>query len=178
MKMYKIVTIKDKIKVTPEKLGLPAREAIEKVIEETLEGKIDSKNGLIYLSLFSIEKIEEGKIYPADPNVYYQTTFKMLVFKPELNELVIGEVVDNTEFGSFVRMGPIDGLVHISQLMDDYVSFDKKNSVFLGKQTKKTLKIGDKVLARIISVSWKEQNKIGLTMRQQGLGALHWFKKK
>jgi len=62
--------------------------------------------------------------------------------------------------------------------MDDYVSFDKKNSVFLGKQTKKTLKIGDKVLARIISISWKEQNKIGLTMRQQGLGALHWFKKK
>jgi energy-coupling factor transport system ATP-binding protein len=31
---------------------------------------------------------------------------------------------------------------------------------------------------RIISISWKEQNKIGLTMRQQGLGALHWFKKK
>jgi DNA-directed RNA polymerase subunit E' len=176
--MYKIVTIKEKIKVTPEKLGLSAREAIEKAIEESLEGKIDSKNGLIFLSLVSIDKIEEGKIYPADPNVYYQTTFKMLVFKPELHELVIGEVVDNTDFGSFVRIGPIDGLVHISQLMDDYVSFDKKNSVFLGKQTKKTLKIGDKVLARIISISWKEQNKIGLTMRQQGLGALHWLKKK
>jgi DNA-directed RNA polymerase subunit E' len=176
--MYKIVTIKEKIKVTPEKLGLSAREAIEKSIEESLEGKIDSKSGLIFLSLVSIDKIEEGKIYPADPNVYYQTTFKMLVFKPELHELVIGEVVDNLDFGSFVRIGPIDGLVHISQLMDDYVSFDKKNSVFLGKQTKKTLKIGDKVLARIISISWKEQNKIGLTMRQQGLGALHWFKKK
>jgi DNA-directed RNA polymerase subunit E' len=176
--MYKIVTIKEKIKVTPEKLGLSAREAIEKAIEESLEGKIDFKNGLIFLSLVSIDKIEEGKIYPADPNVYYQTTFKMLVFKPELHELVIGEVVDNVDFGSFVRIGPIDGLVHISQLMDDYVSFDKKNSVFLGKQTKKTLKIGDKVLARIISISWKEQNKIGLTMRQQGLGALHWFKKK
>jgi len=176
--MYKIVTVKDKIKVTPEKLGLSAREAVEMAIEETFEGKIDQKNGLIFLSLVSIDKIEEGKIYPADPSLYYQTIFKMLVFKPELHELVIGEVVDNTDFGSFIRIGPVDGLVHISQLMDDYVSFDKKNSVFLGKQTKKTLKIGDKVLARIISISWKEQNKIGLTMRQQGLGALHWLKKK
>jgi DNA-directed RNA polymerase subunit E' len=178
MKMYKIVTVKEKIKVSPEKLGMPIREAIEKAIEESLEGKTDTKNGLIFLSLVSIEKIEEGKIYPADPNVYYQTTFKMLCFKPELHELVIGEVIDNTDFGSFVRIGPIDGLVHISQLIDDYVSFDKKNSVFLGKQTKKTLKMEDKVIARIISISWKEQNKIGLTMRQPGLGALHWFKNK
>ena len=176
--MYKIVTLREKIKVTPEKLGMPAKEAISKAIEESLEGTIDSKLGMVFLSLVSVDDIGEGKIYPADPNVYYTATFKMLVFKPELHELVIGEVVDNTDFGSFVRIGPIDGLIHISQLMDDYVSFDKKNSVFLGKQSRKTLKIGDKVLARIISISWKEQNKVGLTMRQPGLGALHWFKKK
>jgi DNA-directed RNA polymerase subunit E' len=176
--MYKIVKMKERIKVPPEDLGLPTEEAVRKAIEKTLEGKVDTKLGLIFLSLVSVEEIEEGKIYPTDPHVYYQVTFKMLAFKPELHELVIGEVVDNTNFGSFVRIGPVDGLVHISQLMDDYVSFDKKNSVFLGKQSKKTLKIGDKVLARIISISWKEQNKIGLTMRQQGLGALHWLKKK
>jgi len=175
--MYKIVTLKEKIKVPPEKFGLDEEKAIEETIQENYEAKTDAKLGMIFLSLVSVENIEEGKIYPTDPNVYYITTFKMLAFKPELNELVIGEVVDNTDFGSFVRIGPIDGLVHISQLMDDYVSFDKKNSVFSGKQTKKTLKIGDKVLARIISISWKEQNKIGLTMRQPGLGALHWKKK-
>ncbi|MEM0333234.1 MAG: DNA-directed RNA polymerase [Candidatus Aenigmatarchaeota archaeon] len=176
--MYKIVTLREKIKVPPEKFGTDEEKAIEETIRENYESVIDSKNGMVLLSLVSIDKIEEGKIYPADPNIYYSVVFKMLVFKPELNELIIGEVVDTTDFGAFVRIGPIDGLVHISQLMDDYVSFDKKNSIFLGKQTKKTLKIGDKVLARIVSISWKEQNKIGLTMRQPGLGALHWLKKK
>lgn len=176
--MYKIVTLRERIKVPPEKIGLDEEEAIEKTIRENYESVLDSKSGMVLLSLVSIENIEEGKIYPADPNVYYMVTFKMLAFKPELNELVIGEIVDNTDFGAFVRIGPIDGLVHISQLMDDYVSFDKKNSVFLGKQTKKTLKIGDKVLARVISISWKEQNKIGLTMRQTGLGSLAWLKKR
>ncbi|MEM5815270.1 MAG: DNA-directed RNA polymerase [Candidatus Aenigmatarchaeota archaeon] len=176
--MYEIVTIKEKIKVSPENFGLDEEKAIETTIRENYESIIDQKLGMILLSLVSIDNIEEGKIYPADPNIYYSVTFKMLVFKPELGELVIGEVVDNTEFGAFVRIGPIDGLVHISQLMDDYVSFDKKNSVFLGKQSKKTLKVGDRVLARVVSISLKEQNKIGLTMRQPGLGALQWSKKK
>jgi len=176
--MYKIATLRDIIKVPPERFGVDEEKAIVETIKENYEATIDTKTGLILLSLISVDKIEEGKIYPADPNVYYNVVFKMLVYKPELNELVIGEVVDTTEFGAFVRIGPIDGLVHISQLMDDYVSFDKKNSIFFGKQTKKTLKIGDRVLARIISISWKDQNKIGLTMRQPGLGALHWMKKK
>jgi DNA-directed RNA polymerase subunit E' len=92
-----------------------------------------------------------------------------------MHELVYGEVIDNTEFGSFVRIGPLDGLVHISQIMDDFVSYDSKNSVFLGKETKKTLKEGDKVRARIISISYAEQQKIGLTMRQPGLGNLIWL---
>jgi DNA-directed RNA polymerase subunit E' len=70
----------------------------------------------------------------------------------------------------------MDGLVHISQLMDDFVSFDNKNSVFLGKESKRTLKEGDLLRARIIAVSFgKEENKIGLTMRQSGLGSLTWL---
>jgi DNA-directed RNA polymerase subunit E' len=72
-------------------------------------------------------------------------------------------------------MGPMDGLVHISQLMDDYVSYDGKNGLFLGKETKRTLKKGDKVRARIISISMNEQHKIGLTMRQIGLGSMNWI---
>ena len=122
-----------------------------------------------------MEEIGEGKILPEDPGVHYYAKFKLLTFKPESHEVVLGEVIDNTEFGSFIRIGPMDGLVHISQLMDDFVSYDAKKSVFSGKQTKKTLKEGDLVRARIISVSTKEEQKIGLTMRQPGLGALHWI---
>jgi DNA-directed RNA polymerase subunit E' len=60
--------------------------------------------------------------------------------------------------------------------MDDFVSFDNKSSVFLGKESKKTLKEGDLVRARIISISLgKEENKIGLTMRQPMLGSLTWI---
>jgi DNA-directed RNA polymerase subunit E' len=136
---------------------------------------MDPRFGVI-LSVISIENVGEGKIIAGDPGVHYNTQFKLLAFKPEVHELSYGEVIDNTEFGSFVRIGPMDGLIHISQIIDDFVSYDNKNSVFLGKETKRTLKEGDKVRARIIAVSFgKEENKIGLTMRQSGLGALQWI---
>jgi DNA-directed RNA polymerase subunit E' len=172
--MYRIITVEDKIRVPPEKLGLKVSEAVKKAIEDKMEGMLDPRLGIV-LTVVSIDKIGEGKILPEDPGVYYQTTFKLLTFKPEMHELVYGKVVDNTEFGSFVRLGAIDGLVHISQLMDDFVSFDSKNSLFLGRETKKVLKEGDDVISRIIAISWGEQNKIGLTMRQSQLGALQWI---
>lgn len=172
--MYRLVTVKDKIRVPPENFGLDLREALKKSIEKKHEGIYDPKVGLI-LACVSVGEVSEGKIIPEDAGIYYDVTFDLLVFRPELHELVFGEVIDNTDFGSFVRIGPLDGLVHISQLMDDYVSFDSKNSVFIGKSTKKTLKEKDLVRARIISISFTEQTKIGLTMRQPGLGSLIWI---
>src|SRR4030042_1001794 len=94
-------------------------------------------------------------------------------------EVVKGQVIDITGFGVFVRMGPVDGMVHVSQLMDDFVSYDSKNSIFLGRDSKRILKEGDVVRARIVSVSMgpDRQYKIGLTTRQPGLGSLSWLDK-
>jgi DNA-directed RNA polymerase subunit E' len=173
--MYRIVTVEDRVRVPPTKLNMKVKDAVKESIQETYEGSLDPRLGVI-LSCTGVEKVGEGKIVPGNPGVFYDTTFGLLTFKPELHELVYGEVIDNTEFGSFVRIGPMDGLIHISQLMDDFVSFDNKNSVFLGKESKRTLKEGDIVKARVISISFgKEENKIGLTMRQPGLGSLTWI---
>lgn len=172
--MYKIVTVEDKIRVGPEKLALPRRDSVREAIADRYESVLEPKIGVI-LAVVDVEKVGEGKIVAGDAGVHYMTTFKLLAFKPELHETVYGEVIDNTEFGAFVRMGPMDGLVHISQLMDDYVSYDNKNSLFLGKESKRTLKKGDRVRARIISISFNDQHKIGLTMRQSGLGSLTWI---
>lgn len=173
--MYRIATIEDRIRVPPEKLGTDVSKALRAAISEQMEGVLNSRLGMA-LSVVSIDRIGEGRIMPNDPGVYYDCEFRLLSFKPEMNEVVEGEVIDNTEFGAFVRMGPLDGLVHISQLIDDFVSFDAKNSVFLGKESKRTLKEGDFVRARVISASFGQgENKVGLTMRQSGLGGVAWI---
>jgi DNA-directed RNA polymerase subunit E' len=172
--MYQIVSVEDEIPVPPTKLGLDVEKAIKESIEDKFEGKIDTDVGIV-LAVTDVEDIQEGVILPGDPSVHYPVRFKLLTWMPKEHEVVEGEVVDITEFGAFVRCGALDGLVHVSQVMDDYVSYDEKNSQLVGKQTRKILKEGDKVRAKIISVSFKEQSKLGLTMRQPMLGALRWL---
>jgi DNA-directed RNA polymerase subunit E' len=173
--MYKILEVEDKIRVPPTKFSMETRDAVKSSLEDRWEGKIDKNMGVI-LSVVSISDIGEGRILPEDPAIHYPVRFSMMVYTPELHEVVNGEVIDVTEFGVFIRIGPVDGMIHVSQIMDDFVSYDSKNANFIGKESNRKLKEADVVRARIISVSAGEREyKIGLTARQAGLGAFEWI---
>jgi len=173
--MFRIITVEDVIKIHPKNFGENLEESIEKTIYENIIDKIEPKYG-VFLSLIKINEIGEGKIYPADPYIYYNVNFDILVYKPELNEIVYGEVIENTTFGSFIKIGPFDSLVHISQSMNDFVSFNPKNKTLVGKETKRVLKEGDSVRARIISISYEQNNiKISCSMRSPFLGTFAWI---
>jgi len=173
--VYKLLTIKDKIRVPPSLFDKKKEESVRNAIKEELIGQL-TKNKGVFLELVNIEEIGEGIIIPGDGAIYYETTFKILVYEPEMHEIVHGKVNEIVEFGAFVRISPFDSLVHISQVMDDYVSYSKTGNL-LGKESKKSLSVGDKVIARIIAISVKnaENAKIGLTMRQPGLGKIEWI---
>ncbi|MFQ6009956.1 MAG: DNA-directed RNA polymerase [Candidatus Aenigmatarchaeota archaeon] len=175
--MYQVCTIEDVIAVSPVKFALDLDAAIKESIQEKYEGKIDMDIGVI-LAVVEVNDVQEGKVLPGDPSVHYPVKFVILTWMPRDHEIVEGEVVDVTEWGAFIRVGPLDGLVHISQVMDDYVSYDEKNSQLAGKTSRRILKMGDKVRARVISISLKEQSKVGLTMRQPFLGNLKWLEEK
>ena len=172
--MYKIITLKDSVRVPPQLLGKPTLNSVQEALK-VFEGRQDNELGVV-LAVTDVQSVGEGRIVPGDGGVYYEATFDLLIFTPEQNELVEGEVIDLAEFGAFIRVGPMDGLVHVSQITDDFMNYSKEG-VLAGKDSKKILKQGDKVRARIITVSTKQvQNaKIGLTMRQPGLGKLEWL---
>jgi DNA-directed RNA polymerase subunit E' len=176
--MYKILTVNDKVRVPPSKFVMKLEDAVQNSLEDKWEGLIDRNMGVI-LAVVSVGEVGEGKILPGDGAIHYPVDFQLLVFYPELHDLVKGYVIDVTEFGVFIRVGPVDGMVHVSQIMDDFVSYDQKNSIFLGRDSKRILKSGDSVRARVISISMGgNQYKIGLTTRQPGLGVLDWYKEK
>ena len=176
--MYKLVTFEDVVRVPPELTGEETsdEEAISKALAEKYENKIFRDIGVI-LSVTQVIVIGEGEMKVEDPAVYYPTTFEALVWLPKVHEVVEGTVVDLTDFGVFIRFGPIDGLCHISQVINDYVSYDRKANALIAKQTRRSLRVGDIVRARVTGVSLekKETNKITLTMRQPGLGSLEWL---
>ena len=127
------------------------------------------------MDILEVLEVKDGIIIPGDGAAYYKSCFKLIVFKPELQELVYGQIQEITSFGAFIDMGISRGMIHISQTMDDYVSFSKTGSL-AGKDGKRSLNIGDNCVARVVAISFKgDEPKIGLTMRQPGLGKLEWL---
>jgi DNA-directed RNA polymerase subunit E' len=175
--MFKIATVKDEVRVPPTKFDLELNEGVKQSLQETLEGKIDGEVG-VFLTVTEVVNIGDGKIIPEDGAIFYPVEFKALVYRPEINEVTIGEVVDITEFGAFTRIGPIDALAHVSQVMDDRIVYDQKNVTLSGKKSGFKLKEGDIVRARVVGVSLgKGRSKVSLTMRQPLLGAIEWIER-
>jgi len=173
--MFYITEVEDYIRVEPKLFGLPTREAVENQLKETYKDYYDRDLGKA-ITVIEVLDIGDGVIIPGDGAVYYNTRFKILVWKPELQELVLGEVSEIANFGAFIDMGVMRGMIHISQTMNDFVSFSKTNTL-VGKASKRVLKDGDLCIARIVAISHKGGfPKIGLTMRQPGLGKLDWIK--
>jgi len=176
--MYARIRVRDIVRVPPSRLGEDLEKVIRDLLWEQFEGKLDKEYGMI-IGIEDIIEIGEGKIIEGDGAIYFDVEFTAITFKPNLQEVIEGEVVEVVEFGAFVSIGPFDALLHMSQIMDDYIIFDEKNERLIGKETKRTLSKGDLVRARIVALSLKERepekSKIGLTMRQPWLGSLKWI---
>jgi len=172
--MYRKVRLVDIIRIPPQRLEEDLEQVITETIRDKLEGRIDKSLGSI-VAVLDIVDIGEGHILVGDGAVYYEVTFDAIAYRPELQEIVEGQVVEIVAFGAFVSVGPIDCLVHVSQVADEFMSYDEKNSRLVSKESNKSLGEGDSVRARIVAVSLNEhdarESKIGLTMRQVALAS-------
>jgi DNA-directed RNA polymerase subunit E' len=173
--MFYKVKVKDYIRLPPDRFTDDMNQGIVGEIKKKYAGYI-SKDLNMVIDVLSVEKVEEGVLIPGDGATYYDTTFYLLCFEPELHEVIHGRIKDIADFGAFIGIGPIDGMIHISQTMNDFVSFSKDKTL-QGKDTKRSLRVNDRCVARIIAVSYKDiaNPKLGLTMRQPGLGREDWI---
>lgn len=172
--MFYLTEMEDHVRVEPELFGLPTMEAVREQLQRSYTNHYDKDIGKV-VSVVDVIDVGEGVIIAGDGAAYYKSKFKLLVWKPELHELVFGEISEIPNFGAFINMGVMKGIIHISQTMEDFVSVSKEGNL-LGKTTKRNLNEGDLCLARIVAISHKgDKPKIGLTMRQPGLGRLDWI---
>ena len=176
--MYYKMKLVDKVRVPPNRLGEPLNSVVLNVLQQQLEGAIDREIG-IFIAVTKVLDIGEGELIPGDGAVYYDVTFEALVLRLALQEVIEGDVVETTTFGCFVSLGPIDAMLHVSQISDDFINYDEKNGRLICQESKRFIGVGDAVRARVVTLSLNEreprESKIGLTMRQAGLGTQGWL---
>ncbi len=170
--MYELCKFVESVRIPPTLFGKKMNDAALQMLREQYERTVQRDYGIV-ISLHDAKISGGGRVIPGDGAAYFDVEFKAVVYKPEVNEVVVGEVSEIVEFGAFVRLGPIDGLVHVSQVADDFFTYDKKKGVLVGRKSKAVVKKGDVVKAKIATVSLKDNipsSKIALTMRPTGLG--------
>jgi DNA-directed RNA polymerase subunit E' len=176
--MYYKIRLEDKVRVPPNRLGENLEKVILDVLQEHLEGSIDKEIG-IFICVTRVLEVGEGEIVPGDGGIYYDVKFEAMVLRLALQEVIEGVVVETTSFGAFISLGPIDAMLHVSQISDEYINYDEKNSRLIRQESKRFIGVGDAVRARVVTLSLNEReprdSKIGLTMRQAGLGTALWL---
>tara|TARA_B100000424_G_C22867764_1_gene462137 strand:+ start:31 stop:525 length:495 start_codon:yes stop_codon:yes gene_type:complete len=113
-----------------------------------------SKNLNLYFNNFLIEKINEYK------NKAKQYKFNMINIKQVRKaEKLIGNVYDGIimtvqSYGFFVEISElnVEGLVHVSTLNNDWYEYRSRQNLLIGRKSKRSYKIGDKIDIRIIKV--------------------------
>jgi len=76
----------------------------------------------------------------------------------------VGEVFDGiissvTNFGVFVELeNTVEGLIHVSDLTDDYYRYDDRQYAMIGERTGNVLRIGDEITVRVVDVNKEERS--------------------
>ena len=128
---------------------------IHRIIKEYLHGEIDEKriNKLKNIVGNAAKQSSEMERKAQDAEREVDDLKKAEYMQDRIGEEFEGVISSVTSFGIFVELpNTIEGLVHITDLDDDYYIFEEEHLRLVGEKTKKIYKLGDKVLVECVHV--------------------------
>ena len=111
-----MVTMEDTIRIPAEYIrkGKSLNEHIDRLSAQAFEGKFDDDHRFILVTS-DHEPLGRGRIIHNDGAIYQGVRFKAILFCMDDHEVVEGAVSEVHDFGAFVRIGPVEALLHKSQ---------------------------------------------------------------
>ena len=128
---------------------------IHRIIKEYLHGEIDEKriNKLKNIVGYAAKQSSEMERKAQDAEREVDDLKKAEYMEDRIGEEFEGIISSVTSFGVFVELpNTIEGLVHVTDLDDDYYIFNEANLSLMGERTKKIYKLGDKVKVECVNV--------------------------
>ena len=124
-----------------------------------LEGKLDDKTQRHWKSeLPEIAKhTSERERIAIDAERETDDLKKAEFMQDKIGETFDGVISSVTGFGIFVELeNTVEGLVHMTDLTDDYYHFDERSFALIGERTGNVLRIGDAITVKVSDVNLEE----------------------
>src|SRR6056300_1120935 len=103
--MFVIATISDTIRVPPPLLSQPTLTSVQTEIEKRYPNKNIVDVGLVIAPFGPPLQIGDGMFVPGDGGAHHQVVFKAIVFRPFVEEVLVGTVIDSSDDGVTVSIG-------------------------------------------------------------------------
>lgn len=128
---------------------------IHRIIKEFINGKID-ENRITRLNKeveYASKQSSEMERVAQDAEREVDDLKKAEYMADRIGQIFDGIISSVTGFGVFVELpNTIEGLVHISNLDDDYYVFDERRLSLIGEKTKKIYRLGDEARIKVTKV--------------------------
>lgn len=120
--MFCLSKIEHTLPLPPHLLSLPLVDAIKGQLEKLFLDKVIANLGLC-VSVYDIQSIEGGFIFPGDGCSTYEVIFRLLMFRPFIGEIITGKIEESDANGLRLSLGffndiyvPVHLLRHPCQL--------------------------------------------------------------
>jgi len=193
-KMFQIARLKDSaVTIKPQHLDKEPLTAIVAELEELYVDKVITDLGLV-VTLYEVNSIKGGIIYAGDGAAHYEVEFRMVVFSPFVNEILVGKVYSLTdENGIRVSLGFFDDLIVLPNKsgMDlEKTKWDDKEKIWyieeesveflaesnnegnreeIGAMVKKFIEPGQQIRVRVTQVTYPEEPKTKQELQKRKL---------
>lgn len=128
---------------------------IHRIIKEFINGQIDDERNkkLVKAVEYASKQSSEMERLAEDAEREVDDLKKAEYMKERIGEEFEGIISSVTNFGFFVELpNTIEGLVHISNLDDDYYVYDERHLTLMGERTKKIYRLGETIKIKVARV--------------------------
>lgn len=198
--MFVLTELKEIVRILPSEFGRSLNDAIADELNIKLANKVLLNVGLC-IALFDISKLGDSHVLPGDGASHTETVFRVVVFRPFLEEIIVGKVKSCGREGIHVTLGFFDDIIipatampHPSRFDDikqawawEYSTEDGHRDLFIYPDEEIRFRVTEEIFVDTAppGVGKQDENQekekqIPYTIRgsisESGLGPLAWWK--
>ncbi|XP_077976313.1 DNA-directed RNA polymerase III subunit RPC8-like [Styela clava] len=129
-KMFFVIEMTDTVKIQPWLFNVNQLDAISVELNKKLANKVVYNVGLC-ICLFDILKLEDSYIFPGDGAAHTKVRFRYVVFRPFVDEVLIGKIKGCSRDGVCVTMGFFDDVLIPPENLQQPSKFDEAEQVWV-----------------------------------------------
>lgn len=166
--MFVLAKFKDVIRVHPRHLGLPIEEVLLDELNRRFSNKVVLDVGLV-ICLHDIVEVGESYIYCGDGAIHTKCVYRLIVFRPQIGEVICGTLKSSSKEGLDVSLGFFDSIIIPSQQLNDPSQFNEVDQTWTwsyeddGQIHPLVLEVGEQIRFRVHSEQFVDVSPHGPT---------------